>query len=247
MKTLNVILTHQKRVAVESMISWWENRIGNQPLLIAYGGSAEDFESLAFYNKLFVPNKRLLTKDHQRERQSYQTVFQVITDSGFTDQCDYVHFAEYDQVPLQKDVNLLQAAFLESEKADAVGYRLQRVDQTNNAHYLSHAADRSFIDFIRSISVRQNPHTVLSMLGLGGFWSKQAFQAVARIEEPLPIYLELFMPTIAHHLGFRLRPIPDSPYISINKRFTKRDLERAKSSGEWFIHPVKDQWPVTTT
>ncbi|MFT5402600.1 MAG: hypothetical protein ACI9DF_001428 [Verrucomicrobiales bacterium] len=247
MSTLNVILTHQHQPAVESMIRWWKDRLSDDKLVIAYGGPEAEFKKLDFADKFLITSERLSTKDHQRERQSYQPVFQAITNSGLVESYDYVHLAEYDQIPLQNNINQLQASYLEEQNADGIGYRLQRVDGTNNVHYLSHATDDSFFEFLKSISVREDQSTVLSMLGFGGFWKAEAFQAVARIAEPLPIYLELFMPTIAHHLGFRLRSTPPSPFISTSKQFSIADAQCAQSAGEWFIHPVKDQWPTTTT
>ncbi len=43
------------------------------------------------------------------------------------------------------------------------------------------------------------------MFGSGSFWTREAFCAVCAVEEPFPIYMELYLPTLAHHLGFRVR------------------------------------------
>jgi hypothetical protein len=47
------------------------------------------------------------------------------------------------------------------------------------------------------------------MFGSGSFWKQDAFEAVAEVEETFPIYLEIYLPTLAHHLGFRLRDLSD--------------------------------------
>ena len=43
------------------------------------------------------------------------------------------------------------------------------------------------------------------MFGSGSFWKKEAFLRMAEFEEPFPIYLEIYLPTVVHHLGFRVR------------------------------------------
>ena len=56
------------------------------------------------------------------------------------------------------------------------------------------------------------------MFASGSLWRREAFDAIATTDESFPIYLEMYLPTMAHHLGFRLcdlgeqndfiRPVP---------------------------------------
>jgi hypothetical protein len=56
-----------------------------------------------------------------------------------------------------------------------------------------------------SVFSSANKVTVLSMMGTGSFRRKEAFGAVATLPEEVLVFLELFRPTAAHHLGFRVR------------------------------------------
>ena len=139
-------------------------------------------------------------------------------------------------------MNALQVARLEEERADALMFELARVDRTNQPHYLYHAALPGFADFWRGLSVRDDKAAVLSMFGSGSFWTRAAFDAVAAVEEPFPIYLEIWLPTVAHHLGYRLRDWREQGrFISSQGDFSDR-LDEARRAGSWTIHPVKGKW-----
>ena len=154
----------------------------------------------------------------------------------------HVNFAEYDHVPIVPDVNARQLARLERERADVLAFQLGRCDGTNWAHYLYHEHLPGWAEHWASLSVREDKRTVLSMLGTGSFWTRDAFDAVARHDEPFPIYLELYLPTLAHHLGYRVRDWQEqNRHISSAGEFADR-IEEARRDGAWTLHPVKTLW-----
>ena len=241
-QVLNVLLTHQRNSAVAAMVDWWARCVPRESIVIAHGGSREDFEALTFANKLFINDPRLRTKDHPRERQSYGAVFREVAawmkDQSYT----HVHFAEYDHLPLVGDLNERQVSLMEAEGADVIGFHLRRVDETNCAHYLAHAADAGFFPFWKMITRRRDPRVVLSMIATGSCWTRAAFDAVAATAEPHPMYVEIFPPTLAHHLGFRVRDYgPQTRFVQhIGDRIA--EVEKARTHGAWVIHPVKSGW-----
>ncbi len=245
--TLNVILTHQEPVQVARMLAWWQSIVPADSIAIAYGGPADAFAAIQWPRKIYVASSRLKTREHHKEMQSYTQVFRAVMDGGFLDSFETVHFAEYDQVPLQPGLNDLQRAHLGREQADVLGYRLRRIDGTNDGHFLNHWRLPEFRRFLADISVRNDPSVVMSMLGFGSFWKAGAFEAVCQITEPTPFYLEVFLPTVTHHLGFRLRPVPDAPeYASHEARsFSPSDIAAAARRGQWNIHPLKSLWDAT--
>ena len=204
-RVLNVLLTHQPVVQMERMLAWWRDCCPPENVLVVFNGAAETLARLDHPNKTRVSDPRLQTVLHCRERQSYTGVWQAV--SRWLEGRDYthVHFAEYDQVPLVANLNERQAAYLEQEHADVLAFQLQRVDGTNQPVYLNHCALPGFFAHWESLSVRPDRRTVLSMFGSGSFWTRAAFDATAALAEPFPIYLELYLPTTAHHLGYRLR------------------------------------------
>ncbi len=131
---------------------------------------------------------------------------------------------------------------MEREKADVLAFRLQRIDGTNHPHTLYHEREERFFAFWTSISRRADPTVVLSMFGSGSFWTRQSFLDVAKRSEPFPMYLEIYLPTLAHHLGYRLRNFGEQAAFIHNLGERAREIDAARAKGAWSIHPVKTLW-----
>ncbi len=241
-RVLNLLLTHQPPPAVARMLDWWRDCCPPSNVLVAFNGPDEGFAQITHPHKVRVIDPRLVTVQHSRERQSYTAIFREasrwLAGRDFT----HVHFAEYDQIPLVPDLNERQVARLEEERADVLAFELARVDGTNQPHYLYHKALPGFAEHWEAISVRPDRGAVLSFFGTGSFWTRAAFDAVAAREEPFPIFLELYLPTTAHHLGYRLRDWREqSRYISSLGNFIYA-IDQARREGSWTVHPAKTLW-----
>ncbi len=244
-RVLNLLLTHQSAGEINSLLDWWRGVLGDASSILLVVNhlpeQANDFERIKHPQKILVQNPRLRTRDHQRERQSYVAVFAAAAQwlAGRTE-FSHVHFVEYDHLPLRADLGELQQAALEAEGADVLGFSVRRVDRTSHAIWLSHAAEEEIAKYFASLSVREDSSVVLSMFGTGSFWTRRAFEAVATVAEPCPIYLELWVPTLAHHLGYRVRNQPDTAnrYVA-NLGDRVAEVAEARAAGGWTIHPVK--------
>ena len=242
-ETLNLILSHQSPVALGKMLDWWSEHVPRESILIAYGGTKENFGAIEFAQKFFVEDERLRTRDHQREVQSYTEIFRTAADYLATreTQFHFVHFAEYDHLPITEKLNERQIEYLKNERADVIGFHVYRVDGTSNPHFLYHTANKNFLDYWPEISCRADASIVLSMFGSGSFWRYEAFRAVASMPEPFPIYMEIYLPTTAHHLGFRVRDFgAQNRFVGVKDETNK--IEQARKDGAWTLHPVKDLW-----
>ena len=247
-RLLHVLLTHQSPREVARMVAWWRDQAGvtAERLLVAHGGVQAEFDAISHPARLWVgDDSRLRTRDHQREKQNYAGVFARVArwlaqQPSFT----HVHLAEYDEVPVVADIDARLGGCQAEERADVLAFRLHRIDGTSHSHYLYHAADPRFHPWFRAISCRPDPAVVLSIFGSGSLWTRESFESVAAVPEPFPIYLELWLPTVAHHLGFRVRPYPpvvEADWIS-NLGDRRADLDAARSAGAWSVHPVKSLW-----
>ena len=241
-QVLNVILTHQPAPCVAAMLDWWRQYFTLDHVLVAGGGRREDFEAIAHPHKIFIADPRLHTVDHQREFQSYTGLFHAI--SGWLAGREFTHisFCEYDHLPLLGDFNERHLARLAAEGADVLGCQVRRVDGTNHPHYLYHQSNPEFHRFWEKITRQTDPDVVLSMFGSGSFWTRAAFDAVAAVPEPFRIYLEIHLPTLAHHLGFRVRDLPEQNRFVQVFRDLEAELDEARRAGAWAVHPVKRRW-----
>jgi hypothetical protein len=198
-------------------------------------------------NKVHVDSERLRTGDHPRDRQSYTAVFAAASEWMRGRDFTHVYFAEFDHLPLVPDLDSRLLALLEEERADVLAHGVRRVDNTGWHHYLYHSSNPLFHQHWERISNREDRRTVLSMLGTGCFWTRAAFDAVAREPEPFPIYLEIYLPTLAHHLGYRVRPYREKDHLVSNLGDFGRRIATAQAAGAWTVHPVKSlkglRWP----
>ncbi len=241
-ETVTVLLSHQTPEAVGRMLDGWSREVDGTDLVLAYGGPAKAFGAIPCADKLFIDDARLRTRDHQRERQSYTAIFREVRALLADRPYGTVWFMEFDHLPARRDAPAALRARLAAERADVLGFHLCRVDGTNSPHFLNHAHDPGFFAFLRSISVRDDPRVTLSMFGSGSFWTREAFDAVAAVPETFPIYLEIYLPTVAHHLGFRLRDLGDENRWVRPQPTPGISLERARGEGALTVHPDKEHW-----
>ncbi|HWY41399.1 MAG TPA: hypothetical protein VNX27_11460 [Chthoniobacterales bacterium] len=238
---LNVVLSHQPPADVDRLVGYWNSLLDLGNVVIAYGGPRSSFDRIAFNKKIFIGDPNLRTQDHQREAQSYTAVFKEAS-LWLRNRSDAIHFVtlfEFDHLPLVRDLNARQVKRLQTEGADVLAYHLARVDDTSHPHYLHYAANGEFIRFFRKLSVRDDPSVVLSMFGTGSCWTHEAFDAIGAFIEPFPVYFEIYLPTLAHHLGFRLRDYGDQNTFVSNLGDRSGEVESAKNQGAWTLHPVK--------
>jgi hypothetical protein len=241
-KIVTILLTHQSQQAVERMLSYWGGLDARQDFIIAYGGPDAEWQ-LQDPRVVRITDPLLRTKDHPRERQSYLGVFQAVLPRIKELAATHVHLAEFDEIPVVNDLNQRLLDLMEREQCDVLGHRLLRVDDTTQPHCMDHLRDAKFVQYWHEISHRKDKNVVLSMLGCGSFWTSRCFAAVAALHPPLRIYLELFLPTAAHHLGYRVRPIADQDaFMAPEIPKSEDDLEVMKAQGAWRVHPVKRMW-----
>lgn len=235
------LLVHQPAPHVQTILSRWKRMgIAEADLLLLHGGSRNDFEALQFAHKTHVTDPRLQTSNHPTERQSYRGVLRAVADHVAKTEHEFVLMAEYDQVPLASNWGENLISLLMKEGADVLFHHLTRVDGTSAPHYLHHLNDLNFAAGPwKTISIREDKETVLNALGTGSFWSRQALIATSQTEPGTPVYLEMDLPTTAHHLGFRVRDFCDqNQFVGITP-FSEPDLPHLASQGAWSAHPVK--------
>jgi len=240
-RVLNVILSHQPRVELERLLEWWSAYAAVQDLLVTYGGTEDEFKRLPDVSRIFVSDPQLRV-DKVREKQSYTGVWRAasrwLAERG-NESFSHVYFAEFDHLPLVSDLGVKLVERLEKDEADVLGHRLRRIDGTSNVHYLYHLGDPRFMNFWRRISVRSNKETVLGMLSTGSFWTRKAFMEVAAQEQEILVYLEIYLPTLAHHLGFRVRRFHDHGRCVFPGLVKGLSVDSARQHGCWTVHPIK--------
>jgi N-acetylglucosaminyldiphosphoundecaprenol N-acetyl-beta-D-mannosaminyltransferase len=238
-RVLNVVLTHLDGERLLRTKERWRDVCREEDLWIAYGGKQRNFRNLGMERSVFIGDAGLRREDNQREKQSYTGIFHAMAPVVEKERPDYIFLCEYDHVPLRPDLNALQVAEITAEGADVMGHWLYRVDGTSHYHMLYHQSDPGFLRYWQSVSRREEKGVVLSMFGSGSLWSREAFLAIASRTQQIPCYLELYLPTLAHHLGYRVRCWDESRHMISNLPSRKWTIDEAMNRDCLTIHPVK--------
>lgn len=235
-----VILVHQNPEKVHALQGYWKSLgYSDGRTLFVHAGKRSDFESLQVPNKVFVQDEWIRTARHPLEKQSYAGVFREVSSWMKGRDFEYVALVEYDHVPLIADWGDKLRALMGVERADVLCHHLTRVDGTNASHYLYHQHDPRFSTLFDGFSVREDRGVVFNAIMTGSFWRRVAFDAVAAIPEAFPVYLELYLPTVAHHLGYRVRGFGDQDryvqVVAMEDPFSEKWVDQ----GAWSLHQVK--------
>ncbi|MFZ4600692.1 MAG: hypothetical protein ACOYNN_18780 [Terrimicrobiaceae bacterium] len=245
-KTLTTLLTHQAPECVLRMWEHWRQERSSQEILVLYGGTRENFSKLGDINAVFVEDQRLRTRDHCNEFQSYIGVFQEISRylKRNPNVFSWVFFAEFDVLPLRPFPEL-EARYLETlhrQNADAIFRLIYECQGSGQDVYQQHARLPGFHDYWQSMTVRPDPRTVLWALTPGSFWKAEVILDIADIPEPFPIYFEIWLPTVTHHRGWRVRPMEDNKFKIHGGGALDDQIAAAREEGCHVIHPVKRAW-----
>lgn len=240
-RILWIILAHQNAPTVGKIVEYWTNFVSPEDILVAYGGeSRAEFGQIKHSQKLFIEDPRLRTRAHVLEKQSYTC---VLREAGrwlrSRDTYTHVYLAESDLFPVSSELSPRLLSRLRKANADVLFYHLKRVDGTNWCHLLYHQNFPGFAAFLASLSRRPERELILNAIGCGSFWTRSAFDTVAEVDEAEPVYLELFLPTVAHHLGFRVVEFSEqNPFISVIPK-GRGNVISCQASGALFVHPIK--------
>ena len=239
-RILWAILFHQDASACQTVLDHWQ-KLGFQNLLAVHGGCESDFCALAHARKVFVEDRNLRTRRHPVEKQSYSGPLREIS-RWLESRPEFSHIAlvEYDHLPISPRWGSELLNRLSQENADVLFHGLERVDGTNAPHYLHHLSDPAFLPMYAAMSTREDPGVILDAMATGSFWRRDAFLAVAAHPETTPSYLEMHLPTTAHHLGYRVRDLGDQNRFVHFDPLPKEILRTAAAAGAWAVHPVKE-------
>lgn len=244
-RVCHVLISHLDAARNVRMVAEWRRLDPDSFVLLAHGGSRADFEALPpDIEAVFIDDPALRTRDHAREKQEYLGVIKAVAARLVSfPELTHVHLAEYDVVPMVKELGKKLVAALRAENADLSGSGIFDLTGTIHPHFLNQAADEAMRGYFREISCREDRERVLTMLGCTSTWTRECFLSVAALNPPGRIYLEMASPTLAHHLGWRVRPLPEAQHKFLT--FTGDLGEQAEGfarEGAWMIHPSKKRW-----
>lgn len=236
-----LLISHQPASCVGKMVEAWRTLEDCAGVVVAYGGSREEFAKLNV-PAVYVEDERLRTRDHQRELQSYSVLLQSALPLFDKIDCEWVALAEYDLVPLRENSLRCWVEEAEAQDADLLGVGTRRLDGTLHPHATATLAQDGWLEWVKSFSRREEAGVLLSCLGCAQLWRLEALRGVVAQGEPIAAYLEILLPTVAHHLGYRVRNFASHERVILHYEWVHEELDECERRAVSFLHPWKTFW-----
>jgi len=241
---LNVLVTHLAPGAVEEQLRYLRAVCPSSRFVVCYGGARDDFAELSASESVFLDDAAL--RGPPRTFQSYNNMLRVVWEAWVRDDdnVEALYVFEYDHLILRGDFEAALTAVMTDTDADFMGKNCTDRTGTNWEHYTRFRRDHHLLAFLAGISVREDPTRLFGCLGDGFLIKRDPLAAFAMTHEHPPCYGELYLPTLLHHLGFRVVDIDQASPIYADVRyepeFSLKEVFTAKRAGTYFVHPFKD-------
>jgi hypothetical protein len=242
MAVLTAVLTHLGRDLVRSQARYLRALAPESRFVICFGGPREEYEALGEEDALFIEEPSLRAPPHER---SHTEVLTAVYERRVRDhpEVELVYFIEFDHLILRPDFERRLAGLAEETGAGLLAKAASPRNDTNWPHFLRYRDDPRVKGFFEKISVREDPAERWGCLGTGMLLSREALAAFCSLESHPRAYVELFVPSVVHHLGFEVVDVDRHGdlygAVSWRPEYGIEDAIAAKRAGRTFIHPVK--------
>jgi hypothetical protein len=248
--TVTAILTHLRAAEAHERLQLLQAVAPDARFVICYGGEVGEFEQIAFEHKLFIDDPTL--RGPERHLQSLTAIFQALWTAYFDadESVDSLYMIEYDHLVLDPRFEAHLRELGARTEADLMGKNCFDCTATNEAQCVRFRRDPRLLSHLRSVSVRDDPTRLFRCLGDGMWMSRRALRAYVDVTEHPPCYCEVYVPTLLHHLGFRLVDVDAHSDLYRDVRwlppFEAGEAAARFADGAVFMHPVKDPSAVRT-
>jgi hypothetical protein len=243
--TLTVVLTHQDPDRVHETLDLLRLVTEENDVFVCHAGRREDFDRIEFGGKVYIDDPTL--RGPARHLQSLSQVFEAVWRTRVKDDegIDSVYVIEYDHLILDTGYEQRLRDLAVRTGADFLGKNCVDRTATNWQHYVRFRADERLLSHLRVRSVRDDPVKLFGCLGDGMWLVRSALEAYVEAAPHPPCYVEVYVPTLLHHLGFRVVDIDEHSDLYGDVRwdrpFASGEAIARLNDGAVFLHPVKDR------
>lgn len=243
--TLTAVLTHLDPDRVHETLDALRLVTEENHVFVCHAGRREDFDRIEFSGKVFVDDPTL--RGPERHLQSLSQVFEAVwrTRVQGDEGIDSLYLIEYDHLILDPSYEQRLRDLAVRTGADFLGKTCVDRTATNWEHYVRFRRDARLLSHLRARSTRDDPGKLFGCLGDGMWLVRAALEAYVEAAPHPPCYVEVYVPTLLHHLGFRVVDIDQHSDLYRDVRWDRpfapdEAIGRFKD-GAVFLHPVKDR------
>ena len=244
MSTLHAVISHLGAEEVQESVGLLRSVSPDARVVLCHTGAREQFDRIALDDKLHVDDPTL--RGRARHLQSWTQTFERVWEEYFQndDSLDSLYLLEYDHLVLDPNFEARLRELAAATRADFLGKNCVDRTATNWEHYVRFRHDAALLEHLRRLSVREDPERLFGCLGDGMWLSRDALRAYVAVERHPPCYCETYVPTLLHHLGFRVVDVDAHSDLYRHVRwmpeFSAEEALRRAGEGAVFVHPVKD-------
>jgi hypothetical protein len=241
---VTAVLTHLAAEQVHERMQLLNAVAPDARFVICYGGTAEEFERIELQHRLLIDDPTL--RGPQQHLQSLTMSFAALWNAYFEhdESSDSLYLVEYDHLILDRQFETRLRELAAVTNADFMGKTCTDRTGTNGEHYVRFRSDPRILGHLHKLSVREDPTRIFGCLGDGMWMSRGALQAYLELDRHPPCYCETYVPTLLHHLGYRVVDVDTHSDLYRHVRWMPSfDAEQVVAQcrvGTVFMHPVKD-------
>jgi hypothetical protein len=243
MAVLTAVLTHLDAERATRQLAYLRALAPRARFVLCHGGSRKDYDELAIEDALFIEDPSLRGPNKE---QSYNEALTAVYDGYVRDDStvELVYFTEYDQLILSGDFEESLAALAQRSPAGLFAKHASPRMDTNWPHSIRYRDDERLMQFIAGISRREDREQLWGCLGTGLLFRRDALREFCSVTDAPHAYLEMFIPTVVHHLGFEVANVDALGDLYANVRwrppYTVEEAVAAKRAGRTFLHPFTE-------
>jgi len=240
--TVHVVLCHLTPQKTELILRHLHEVGKGYEIVLAYGGTAENFSKINHSNKVFIPDPSVRGRSN---RISYYDLIARVRDFLEAANIDpeWIFISDFDLLPLKEAYLEGLISLMKSQGVGFGGKLIRDVSLSNNG-FLVDAAMEGILEKMPLIN-RVGRKPVYHCLGSGIFFHRTCFDAASAFRNELaPMNFELTVPTVAALKGFRLLSFDKHSDVFQQVRyrpvFSCAEAIKIADAGYAFIHPVKE-------
>jgi hypothetical protein len=243
MAILTAVLTHLDPQRAARQLAYLRALAPEARFVLCHGGSRTDFEQLAVEDALFIEDPSLRGPNKE---QSYNEVLTAVYQSCVRDDpaIELIYFIEYDQLILRADFEEELLALAQRSPAGLFAKHASPRMDTNWPHSVRYRNDERLMRFLAGISRREDRGQLWGCLGSGLLFLREALRDFSSVTDAPHAYLEMFIPTVVHHLGFEVANVDALGDLYADVRWQPsygvEEAIAAKRAGRAFVHPFTE-------